>query len=57
MKVFVLDNHDSRFVMEGALKDVLQSIGYELENMEPGDDISIECKEMTEAEIEALPDM
>jgi hypothetical protein len=57
MKVFVLDNHDSRCVMEGALIDVLQSIRYELENMEPGDDFTIECKEMTEEEVEALPDM
>jgi hypothetical protein len=33
MKVFVLDNHDSRFVIEGAMIDVVQSIRYELENM------------------------
>jgi hypothetical protein len=25
--------------------------------MEPGDDFSVECKEMTKEEIEALPDM
>jgi len=55
MKVFILDNHDARWVLYG--NDVLQSLGYELENMEPGDDISIECKEMTEAEVEAIPEM
>lgn len=55
MKVFILDNHDARWVMRA--EEAVQAIGYELENMEPGDDISIECKEMTEEELEAVPEM
>lgn len=55
MKVFILDNHDSKSVMHG--EDVLRSIGCELAAMSVGDDLTIECVEMTEEEIAVLPEI
>lgn len=55
MKVFVLDNHDSKFIMRK--EDAVAAIGYELDGLEVGDDFTVECKEMTEEEINALPEM
>jgi hypothetical protein len=55
MKVFVLDNHDSKFIMRR--EEALAAIGYELDILEVGDTFTIECKVMTEEEVDALPEM
>lgn len=52
MKVFIIDNSDSKCVVYGT--EAFDAIKNEMEYCEPGDEFTVICKEMTQEEIDAL---
>lgn len=54
MKVFIIDNNDSRYIFRES--EMGQALKCELDSCQDGDYFSVECKEMTEEEVAAIPE-
>jgi len=55
MKVFVIPSDEGNYIT-ASLKDAIYNAECELERLEPGEELTISIEEMTQEELDALPE-